>query len=150
MSGKKSSKDMSTRKGHLPVTRNSSKRIVRTKTSFKETKHTLKKPQVAAKSSGRARKRQKIDKSSSKEDLLANKENNMPTPISKKGKNSKNGSNLRKRNIKNSYEKSIKEETSDADTQGKQSTKRISLKKKTVPESASKLSVAESNKENSE
>lgn len=49
----------------------------------------------------------------------------MPTPISKKGSVTKSGVYLRKRNIKNSYEKSIKEEVSEDETQGKESTKRI-------------------------
>lgn len=110
----------------------------------------MKKSHGVTKGPGRARKRQKLDKGISNDDLQANKENNMPTPMSKKGANSKIGANLRKRSIKNSYEKSIKEEISEDETQGKRSTKRISLKKKTLPESASKLSISGSNKENSE
>jgi len=138
-------------KTHIPMTRNKSKRIVRTKSTFKQTKHTLKK---VCKISGRKRKRQIQEKVEMEEDSQEDKENNIPTPVAKKGlKRVKSGSKHKKRNIKNSYEKSIKKEISEDENSGKQSVKRMSLKKKpatVLVESASKVSMNESVKEESE
>ena len=151
---KNTGKEVPESKAYIPVTRNRSKRIVRTKIALKETKHTLKKVSEITKIAGRKRKRQKLETLENEGDPQEDKENYTPTPATKKA-NSKNrsGSRHKKRNIKNSYEKSIKKEISDEEVSGTKSTKRLSLKKKPTVgkvESASKISVSGSIKESSE
>mmetsp|Transcript_5206 Transcript_5206/g.5970 ORF Transcript_5206/g.5970 Transcript_5206/m.5970 type:complete len:152 (-) Transcript_5206:2811-3266(-) len=76
----------------------------------------------------------------------------MPTPVSKKSCHNKTASKHKRRNIKNSYEKS-RIDISDEESLQKSIGKRVLLKKRSdtiLIESASKISVHESNKENSE
>ena len=127
--------------------------MVRAKTSLKETKHTQKRATVITKVTSRTRKRQKLEKMEISDDPQADKENNMPTPVSRKSTFIKSGSKHKRRNIKNSYEKSLKENNTDEEKYEKSTVKRVSLKKKadtTLVESGSKVSVNGSNKENSE
>lgn len=57
-------------------------------------------------------------KSEISDDPQADKENNMPTPVSRKSFISKqSGSKHKRRNIKNSYEKSIKESNNEEENQ---------------------------------
>lgn len=107
-------------------------------------------------------------------DSQANKENNMPSPMVKTRnamvkklnedtdkkdsplvitKNLENHLKAKKKFIKKSPEKVVEAEISENESEGKPIVKRISLKKRVDPvlnESASKASVNESNKENSE
>lgn len=142
---------MTTLTARLPITRNGSKRIVRAKTSAKETKHTQKKAAGGVRAASRARKRQKLEKSEISDDPQYDKENKMPTPVAKKTSHIKASSKHKRRNIKNSYEKS-KAENSEEDPLEKSVGKRVSLKKTDtiLVESASKISANGSNKENSE
>ena len=148
-----------------------SKRVVRNKTTLKETKHTLTKPNKMIKANNLQKKKLPNGQRRSSLDSQANKENNTPGAASKNkkfGLNKANWSNQKKtpmkvyrkpmssnskskkKNFKKSPEKVVQIAVSEEDQTSKPSVKRVSLKKKTQAlsnESASKVSINESIKE---
>ena len=148
--------------------------MIRAKTALNEVKHTEKKSQKNLKIIGSRNIRSTIAKVESSVDSQANKENNMPYPIIKTrnamvkklnedtdkkdspqviSKNLETQLKAKKKLIKKSPEKVVEAEISENESECKPVVKRVSLKKRVDPvlnESASKVSINESNKENSE
>ena len=141
---------------------------------MKEAKHTDKKLGKMGKLSSSKKKKVAEQRRASSADSQADKENNTPVEAGKSRRSAKNkigqssaqkensqkpakkvesGSKSRRKCIKKTLEAEIKEEVSEDEQTSKPSVKRVSLKKRVDPvlnESASKASVNESNKENSE
>lgn len=157
------------------MTRSGSKRVIRVKTSMKEGKHTDRKSVRGAKHTHFKGKKKPVGKPDSSVDSQADKENNVPTTVTKKRqlsnkahvesteKKTQMESNTKsvlsgskhKKKYQNKHKSPVKVveiEESDEEPSEKPVTKRVALKKTeaVLNESASKISVNESNKEISE